>query len=88
MQPPLRHVELDREDEDEQNDAVNGALEYHMAIKDKMEAICKDEEKKYYRGENSMIEKCNLSCITTNIERQIVLYVSVRMTTVKSCLFV
>lgn len=67
---------LDEKNEDKQNDAVNEALENHMAIKERMEAFCVDEEKKFYRGENSSIEKCNFSCITANIERQIVSYVS------------
>ena len=56
-----------------------------MAINDRMRAICEDEEKKFYRGEDSMIDKCNLSCITVSAERQIVLYVSVRTTVVKIC---
>lgn len=79
MQPPSRDVklELDKNNEDYQNDAVNAAFEYHMAVNSRMETICKDEEKKFYRGESSMIENCNISCITANAERQIVLYVSV-----------
>ena len=79
LQPPFRDIELKLgEREDEQNDAVNAAFEYHMALNERMETICKDEEKKFYLGENSMIGKCNISCSTANVERQIVLYVSVR----------
>ena len=79
MQPPFRDVKLELDkNEHNQNDAINAALEYHMAVNSKMETICKDEEKKFYRGESSMIEKCNISCITANVERRIVLYVSVR----------
>ena len=68
---------MDSRDEDKQNDFLNGAFQDHMAINDRMKTICEDEEKKFYRGESSMIEKCNLSCLTAPVERQIVLYVSV-----------
>ena len=74
---------LDKRNEDKQNDFLNGAFQYHAAINDRMKTICEDEEKKFYRGEDSMIEKCNLSCVTAQAERQIVLYVSVRRTVVK-----
>ena len=48
-----------------------------MAIKERRKTLCEDEEKKFYRGENSIIEKCNLSCVVTSVEHQVVLYVSV-----------
>lgn len=85
MQPPLEDevFQLDHNDEDWQNDAVNRALEYHMAVKERMEEICDDELKKFYRGEvSTLMDRCNLSCITTDVEKQIVLYVSVGMTVI------
>ena len=51
-----------------------------MAIEERRKALCEVEEKKFYRGENSMMEKCNLGCNAANVERQIVLYVSVTIT--------
>ena len=48
-----------------------------MAIVGRKRELCTVEEEKFYRGETSMIEKCNLGCAVTNIEKQIVLYVSV-----------
>jgi len=68
---------LDRTDEDRQNDFLNGALEMHMAIEERRKTLCEVEEKKFYRGESSIIEKCNLGCSAADVEHQIVLYVSV-----------
>lgn len=78
MQPPLKGVKftLDKTNKDKQNDFLNGAFEQHMAIEERKKALCKVEEKKFYRGEESDIEKCNFNCTTTNVEKQIVLYVS------------
>ena len=68
---------LDEKNEDQQNDFLNGAFQYHMAINERMKEICEDEEMKFYRGEDSVIDKCNITCVTAQVERQIVLYVSV-----------
>lgn len=92
VQPPLRRIKfaLDKKNEDKQNDFLNGAFELHMAIEERKKALCIIEEKKFYQGNNSTMEamgECNLSCATTNVEKQIVLYVSVRMATAKPCAF-
>ena len=68
---------MDENDEDLQNDFLNGAFELHMAIEERKKALCKVEEEKFYRGEVFVMEKCNLGCAVTNVERLIVLYVSV-----------
>ena len=70
---------MDENDEDLQNEFLNGALEFHMAIKGRKKELCIIEEEKFYRGETSMIEKCNLGCAVTDVEKQIVLYVSACM---------
>ena len=57
-----------------------------MAIEERKKALCVVEEEKFYRGETSMIEKCNLGCAITNVEKQIVLYVSVRQTVAEMCM--
>ena len=82
LQPPLRDVNfrLDKMNEDEQNDFLNGALEQHMALEERKKALCKIEEKKFYRGEDSMIDQCNLGCITSKVEQLIALYVSLKVT--------
>lgn len=80
-QPPLRNVTftLDKSNEDKQNDFLNGAFELHMAIEEKRKTLCKAEEKKFYRGEVSLVDKCNLGCGITNVEKQIVKYVRITM---------
>ena len=70
-----RKFTLDKRNKDKQNDFLNGAFELHMAIEERKKILCKAEEKKFYRGEKSMVEKCNLGCAVANVEKQIVTYV-------------
>lgn len=88
-QPPLRNVPftLDENNEDLQNEFLSGAFEFHMAIVGKKKELCIVEEEKFYRGEMSMIKKCNLGCAITNVERQIVLYVSACQT-INNCMYI
>ena len=71
---------MDENNEDLQNDFLNGIFQIHMAIEESKKELCKAEEEKFFRGESSMIEKCNLNCAVANAEKQIVLYVSMCVT--------
>ena len=79
LQPPSKDKEftLERDNIDTQNDLIVGEMIKHMKLVQSMKASCKAEERKFYRGEESMTEECNaIKCQAEFAEHRIVSYVS------------